>query len=373
MKIKSLQLVLAGIAVMLLICGYRWSRDDQDAVPSYAVPTQRSALSHTSLQEAVGRFFNDNLTPSIGETRALLILRDGKIVAERYATGFGPKSRMLSWSVAKSVTGLLVGIMVGDGRLALDEPAPVAAWQQPGDPRSRITLRHIMQMRSGLAHIEQGEEREKADTLRMLVGSGAPDQAGYAAAKPLRHQPGSFFNYSTASSTLLAGIVTDRLTGSRHPEARRQAMARFMAARLSAPLGLSSLVAEYDASGTMLGGAMMHMTARDYAKIGELLRNRGRADGRQIVPETWVDFMINPSPANPAYGGQVWLNRAGQQSDLFPGLASSRIYGAVGYRGQFVIVSPEQRLTVVRLGVTNERDLTALRHELARLIQALPQ
>ncbi len=227
-------------------------------------------------------------------------------------------------------------------------------------------------MRSGLQHVELGEPREKADSLRMLVGPGAPDQAGYAQAKPLVHPPGSTFVYSTATTMLLSGIVTDLLTPVKTPQVRRDAMAHFIEARLAGPLGLKSLVAEYDESGTMLGGAMIHMTARDYARIGELLRNRGRVGDRQIVPERWIDFMLSPSPANAAYGGQIWLNRASQHSDLFPGEARTSVYGAVGYGGQFVIVAPEQKITIVRLGNTNEPDIAELRHALARLVREMP-
>jgi CubicO group peptidase (beta-lactamase class C family) len=273
--------------------------------------------------------------------------------------------------MAKTMTGLLVGIMAGDGRLALDDPAPVAGWRQPGDPRAAITLRQLMQMRSGLSHVELGEPREKADSLAMLVGPGAPDQAAYAAAKPLVHKPGTNFTYSSATTMILSGIVTDLLTPVKNPKVRHDAMAAFIDARLKGPLGLDSFFAEYDESGTMLGGAMIHMTARDYAKIGELLRNHGRVGDRQIVPERWIDFMTSPSPANGAYGGQLWLNRAGHPNELFPGEARSDVFAAVGYRGQFIIVAPSQRLTIVRLGNSNEREVPALRHALAILTRSL--
>jgi len=372
MKIKSLSLALAGGAALLVLGGHALSRDEASGAADYALLRHDAAIGPEALRAAIDPLFDNAATPAIGETRALLVLHDGKLIAERYAPGFGPQTRMLSWSLAKTVTGLLVGIMVGDGRLALDDPAPVAAWRQPGDPRAAITLRHLMQMRAGLAHVELGQPREKADALRMLVGSGAADQAGYAQAKPLVHTPGARFNYSSATSTILSAIVTDLLTPSRDPAVRREAMAQFMKARLIDPVGLTSLFAEYDAAGTMLGGTMLHMTARDYAKIGELLRNRGRAGGVQLVPERWIAFMTSSSPANPAYGGQLWLNRVGRPNDLFPGEAPASLFGAVGYGGQYILVSPEQRLTIVRLGLTSEADVPALRHALARLVRAIP-
>lgn len=370
MKIKSLSLFGAGALALVALAGHAISQEAPAPEGFTALPGD-GALSPDRLRALTDPFFDPEQEPATGETRALLILRDGKIVAERYAPGYGPNTRMLGWSVSKTITALLVGIMVGDGRLALDDPAPVAAWRQPGDPRAAITLRQLMQMRSGLAHVELAEPRERADSLRMLVGPGAPDQAGYAQAKPLIDQPGEVFRYSTATSMVLSGIVTDRLTPLKAPQARRDAMAAFIAARLAGPLGLDSLFAEYDEAGTMLGGAMIHMTARDYAKIGELLRLRGRAGDRQLVPERWIDFMTASSPANPAYGGQLWLNRGGGPSELFPGEASARIFGAVGYRGQYVLVSRAARLTVVRLGSSTEEDVPELRHALARLMQGL--
>lgn len=371
MKIKSLSLCAAGACAALALAAHALSQEAASG-PGLSAFSGSPSLSRARLVAATDPFFDVAASPSMGETRALLVLQDGKIVAERYAPGYGPDSRFLSWSLGKTVTGLLVGIMVGDGRLALDDPAPVAAWRQPGDPRASITLRHLMQMRSGLAHVELSEPREKADSLRMLVGPGAPDQAGYAEAKPLLEgPPGSRFKYSSATTMILSGIVTGALTPVRDPEERRAAMAQFIQARLAGPLGLKSLFAEYDESGTMLGGAMMHMSARDYARIGELLRNHGRVGEVQLVPERWIDFMTSPSPANAAYGGQLWLNRGGSPTELFPGEASPSIYAAVGYRGQYIIVAPRSRLTIVRLGVTNERDLPELRHALARLVRAL--
>ncbi|MBO9576787.1 MAG: serine hydrolase [Sphingobium sp.] len=371
MKIKSLSVLgaAASVLVALVFAGHALSQ--QSPSPGFAELTGDAALSPDALKAATDPFFDTDKAAAIGETRALLILRDGKLVAERYAPGYGPKTRLLSWSMAKTVTGLLVGIMAGDGRLALDDPAPVAAWRQPGDPRSAITLRELMQMRPGLSHVELGEPREKADSLAMLVGPGASDQAGYAAAKPLVHKPGTNFTYSSATTMILSGIVTDLLTPVKDPKARRDAMAAFIDARLKGPLGLDSFFAEYDESGTMLGGAMIHMTARDYAKIGELLRNHGEVGDRQIVPARWIDFMTSPSPAANAYGGQLWLNRTGSPNELFPGEARSDIFAAVGYRGQFIIVAPSQRLTIVRLGNTSEPDTPALRHALAMLVRSL--
>ncbi len=370
-KIKRLcgAMLLLGAAPLL------GSSGGDGASAGFADITGDGAVPPEAIRPVIDTLFeqddDDNKAP-LGETRALVIMRGGQIVAERYAPGYGPETRHLGWSVAKTVTGILVGIMVSDGRLALDEPVPLAAWSQRGDPRAAITLRQMLQMRGGLRHVEKGEPLDQSDALRMLVGDGAQDQAAYAASKPLADPPGKQFVYSSATTTLLAEMLTEQLTHSADPRARRDAMMAFMRTRFIEPAGLESLVPEFDAKGTLIGAAMMHMTARDYARLGELLRRRGVAGGRTLYSEGWARFMTEPSPANPAYGGHVWLNRPFEWSPLFPGEASPRLFAAVGFGGQYVIVSPAQQLVIVRLGMTRDEDLPALRRALARLVQRFP-
>lgn len=330
------------------------------------------AVSAQSLRSAIEPLFEEDGTESMGETRALLVLHDGEVVAERYAPGFGPDSKLMSWSIAKTVTAVLIGIMVQDGRLALDDPLPLPQWRQHGDPRGAITLRQMLQMTSGIAHREKEGPPEDSDALRMLVGDGAGDMAAYAVAKPLASRPGETFRYSSANSLILSDMMTRMLTGSEEPRERRDAMMRFVRNRLIEQTGMASLTPEFDARGTMIGGAIMHMTARDYARLGELLRNSGRVNGRQIVSENWVRFMTRPSAANSGYGGHVWLNRPGAEHILFVGKAPESLYAASGLLGQYVIVSPRQRLTIVRLGVTSDAQMPVLRDALARVIDRFP-
>jgi len=348
------------------------SASQEAGAARYAVLKGVPGLTADALRSAVDPLFGQPDAENVGETQALLILHRGEVVAERYAPGYGPESRFHGWSIARTVTGLLMGLMVSDGRLALDDPAPVTAWRQPGDPRAAITLRELMQMRSGLQNAEVWEPARRSDPLEMLVGEGAADQAAFAIGKPLVHPHGRRFADSTATSMILAGILGETLAPGGDAAARHAAMTRFIAARFTGPLGLDRFVAEYDARGTMIGGLLMHMSARDYARIGELIRLRGRADGRQIVSDKWFDFMLAPSPANPAYGGQIWLNRASGETMLFPGEARPDIVGAVGNRGQFLLVSPAQGLTIVRLGNTGADELPALRRALAGLARRFP-
>ncbi len=310
----------------------------------------------------------------VGETRALLVLRDGELVYERYGAGFGPDTKLISWSMAKTITAVLAGFLVADGQLSLDAPAPVAAWQRSGDPRGAITLADLLHMSSGLEHVEEGDPIWDGDTVTMLFGAGAQDMAGFAEAKPAVARPGEVFNYSSSTSVILADILTDTLTPSQSPEARRQAMREFIEGRLVEPLGMASLTPEFDARGTMIGGSIMHATARDYARFGEFLRNHGVAGGQRLLPESWMRFMLTPSAADPGYGGHIWLNRprpAGASPALWPDRGPNDLFACIGHQGQYIIVSPSQRVTIVRLGITRDDQFPSLRSHLADLQASL--
>lgn len=368
---KTKRLVGATLGLFLLAPGGFAAPGIGQGAPLYRVRAD-SAADESRLRGAVDAMFDGDM----GETRALIVMHDGRAVAERYAPGFGPETKLLSWSIAKSITGVLVGLMVSDGRLALDAPAPVPAWSQAGDPRGGVTLRHLLTMSSGLSHVETaknaGGRIARTDSARMLFTDGAQDMAGYAEGKPLTDKPGTTFAYSSATSVILSDLLTRMLTDNPAPEARRAAMMQFIDGRLKLPVGLASLTPEFDAHGTMIGGSIMHMTARDYARFGEFLRNRGRANGRQVLSPRWIDFMTTPSRRNPGYGGQLWLNRAaadgGGDGPLFPGSAPPSLFAAVGDSGQYIVVAPDKGLTVVRLGTSTEEERAALRAGLAKLV-----
>ena len=322
------------------------------------------------LARAVDNLFTD---PAIGETRAVIVMHNDRIVAERYAPGYGPHTRFLGWSMSKSVTGVLIGLLVADGRLRLDAPAPIPLWQRPGDPRGEITLRQLLQMRSGLANREEADPPWQADTVRMLFLDGRDDEAAYAESQPLEAEPGRRWAYATPTSVILADAAAHALTdraGDQSPDARRRAVADYLKARLFDPVGMTSAVAEYDAAGTLIGGSMVHATARDWAHFGEFLRNQGAVGGAQIVPREWVRFMTTPAPHNPGYGAQVWLNRpqADGHEELFPGRGPAGLFACIGHLGQYVLVSPAQKLTVVRLGKTDDADRPQLVARLADVV-----
>lgn len=327
----------------------------------------------SAVRAPIDALFRDR--EAMGETRALLILRDGKVIYERYGDGFNADSKLISWSMAKSITAVVTGLLVADGRLALDAPAPVAAWQRSGDPRGAITLRHLLHMSAGLEHVETGDPAWEADTVTMLFGDGARDMAAFAEAKPAVAKAGEVYNYSSATSVILSDIIADTLAPGGNAAARRDAVLDYMRMRLTEPLGMRSLIPEFDAAGTMIGGSVMHATARDYAKFGELLRRRGLAGEERLLPESWIDFMLTPSATDGGYGGHIWLNRArpaGADAALWPGQGPNDIFACIGHQGQYIIVSPSQRLTIVRLGISrDDTQLPNVRARLAELIQAL--
>ena len=303
--------------------------------------------------------------PDAGETRALIVWHDGKLVAERYAPGYDRSTRFISWSMAKSITGVLIGMLVSDGRLRLDDPAPIPLWQRPGDPRGEITVRQLLQMRSGLRHVEAGDPPYQSDEVRMVFLDGRDDMARYAEAQPLQYDAGRKWVYSTNTSVILADLAARVLAPGGNAEMRRRAVLDYLRTRLFDPVGMHSAAPEFDAAGTMVGGSAIHATARDWALFGEFLRHRGAAGGVQLVPRQWIDFMTAPSPREAQYGAQIWLNRhaTSGKAALFPDKGPADLFACEGHLGQFVLVAPSRRLVVVRLGMTPEEhtDLVATR------------
>ncbi|MDE2620740.1 MAG: serine hydrolase, partial [Sphingomonadales bacterium] len=312
---------------------------------------------------------------AVGETRAVLVLSGGRVVAERYGSGYGPDTRLIGWSMSKSITGVLIGLLVSDGRLRLDESVPIPAWQRSGDARGEITLRQLLQMRAGLRHTEGGEPLWRSDEVRMLFLDGRDDMAAYAEAQPLEAEPGSRFEYSSATSVILADLAARALTESPDPEFRRRAVAEYLRTRLFEPAGMRSMLPEFDAAGTLIGSSMIHGTARDWARFGEFLRNGGAVRGAQVLPHGWIEFMTRPSPRNPGYGAQLWLNRPQPDGSvvLLPGRAPADLFACVGHLGQYVLVSPRQRLTVVRLGASDATQRPRVLDQLAAIVALFPK
>jgi CubicO group peptidase (beta-lactamase class C family) len=335
-------------------------------------------IEEASAKIAVNELFNG---PGVNGTRAVVILRDGKLVAQQYAPGFQANTRFISWSMAKSVTATMVGILVDQGKLQLDAPVPIAAWQQPGDKRAAITLRQMLHMSSGIQHQEGAEPTspiEKADTTQMLFGQQAKDFVANAFARPLETAPGRIYEYSTANSTLLSYIASNAITRETAPQKRRAIVAAWLKENLFDPAGMPSAVAEFDAAGNFLGGSLVHATARDWAHFGQTYLNNGVGPGgKRVVSEAWVRFVQTPAATDAGYGGHFWLNRVRTSKDgpkfpaLFPGNGPENIYGAVGHLGQYVVIVPDQKLVIVRLGKTPDENLAPVRKALGQAVKKL--
>lgn len=368
---RFLTLALAAIS-SLAACGAPEEPDERpldDA--ALAAVTADAGAPREDLARAVDRLFTD---PAVGETRAVVVMAGGKLAAERYAPGYGPDTRFVSWSMAKTITATMIGLLVADGQLELDQPAPIPRWRRPGDPRGAITIRHLLQMRAGLDHIEAGPVPADSSEVRMLFLDGRDHMARWAEEQPLEADPGSKFEYSSNTTVILADIAARVLTDdSRDPDTRRRAVSEYLHARLFEPLGMTSVVPEFDAAGTLIGGSLMHATARDFARFGEFLRKKGAHHGAQLVPRQWVEEMVTPSPRSPQYGFQTWLNRPVENSPLFPTRAPHSLFAMIGHMGQYVLVSPDQRLTVVRLGHSDDTQRQALMPRLAEVTELYPE
>ena len=360
-------------ALLLAGCG--------EPAPAPAKPLTTTALEAIAEdpgvdREKLARAVDDLFAhEGIGETRAVIVLHGGEVAAERYAEGYGPDTRFIGWSMSKTVTGVLIGMLVADGRLRLDDSPPIPNWRRAGDPRGEITLRQLLQMRSGLRHEEKAEPVYASPEVRMMFLDGRDDMAGWAEAQALESEPGRAFEYSTPSAMILADIAARVLAPNGGAVERQAAVAEYLRARLSVPLGMDSLVAEYDRAGTMRGGSMVWASAPDWARFGEFLRHKGSVAGAQIVPRGWIEFMTAASPRAADYGAMIWLNRksGGEREVLFPDQGPGNLFAAVGHLGQYVIVSPNQKLVVVRLGKTDDEDRAALVDGLAEIVALYPQ
>ena len=283
-------------------------------------------------------------TPELGVSLALVAVQGGRIVAERYGPGTGPDDPLISWSMAKSVTQAAIGILVRDGLLDPDAPAPVPEWSDVGDERGRITVRDLLRMRSGLRFVEDYVDETRSDCLEMLWGAGAEDVAAYAASLPLEHPVGSTFNYSSGTTNILCRIVGDVVAGGPGRGNREQTEA-FLRTRLLGPLGMHSATPRFDAAGTWVGSSYLYATATDFARFGLCHLRGGRWGDEVVVDPAWVDAARTPRSVDPELGwgyGEHWWVRDDELGTFW----------ANGYDGQATICVPALDLVVVRLGRT---------------------
>jgi CubicO group peptidase (beta-lactamase class C family) len=338
--------------------------------------------AHSSGEASASSIIDPLFAADQGDTRGVLMIIDGKVVAKRYGAGYSDSTRLISWSMAKTITAVLIGELVADGKLKLDAPVPFAEWQKPGDPRGGITLRTMLNMASGLDHTEGLDPRDgpsgalKSDTSSTLFVDGTDNMAARAIGKKLEAKPGAKFEYSSMTSLLLSELITRQLTDSQDPHVRAKAYSDFATERLFRPAGITSAVMDFDGRGTQLGGSIIYMTLDDWGRFGQVLLSGNGADGKPLITSEWLSLLTTPSASDAGYGGHTWLNRARPAGitdiALFPGQGPDTLYSAIGHLGQYVIASPEQHLVLVRLGKTNDGDIEPVRRALGALVQSVP-
>lgn len=352
------------------------SPDQPDGAPLLSLPAQPTGvpwpgeswpvgdLPHATDLESLMASAFDPAGPQ-QQTYAVAIVHHGRLVFERYDGLLAQWDKpgkpvtvdtpLLSWSMAKSILHAVVGLLVAEGRLDLDAPAPVPEWQDPYDPRSAITLQHLLDMRDGLDFTEQYEDAETSDVMQMLFGSGQKDMAAFAADRLLAAPPGTRFSYSSGTSNIISGIVA-REVGPGEP------YRRFLVDRIFTPLGMSSAKVTFDDAGSWVAASYAYATARDYARFGLLYLRDGVWRDRRMLPEGWVDAGRAPRSVDPDDGdlyGSHWWSRHSPYGTFW----------AAGHEGQFIDICPALDLVLVRMGRTDADHSDALKEWRTRVIE----
>ena len=341
------------------------------AGPSIVAP-QSEALA-----AALDRAFAEPAAPPFKRTRAIVVVKDGRVTAERYAEGIGIDTPLLGFSATKSVISALAGILVRQGKLRLDQPAPVTAWQSVGDPRRAITVDQLLRHTAGLKlgsslQASLGAAFEPVNQMKFMEA----DMASFAEAAPLETSPGSAWNYHDGNYLILSRLILDA-TGGKVAD-----VLRFAGNELFAPLGMRDVTIEFDGAGTPEGSSQMLASARDWARLGELYLDDGIAGGKRILPEGFVRYSASPTPNAPVgYGAGFWTNLGdsfGAHYRIAHGWPRDAFF-AKGSLGQYVIAIPSERLVIARFGRTANwpldadgvsqlvADVVAATHEKAKL------
>jgi CubicO group peptidase (beta-lactamase class C family) len=275
-------------------------------------------------------------------SRAVVVVHKGQIVAERYAPGFSAQMPLHGWSMTKSVMNALVGILVKEGKLSLTDKNLMPEWNNPGDRRSQITLDLMLRMSSGL-QFDENEGNPLGNLIQMLYGQS--NVAAYAADRPLEADPGTKWQYASGTSNIISRIIRNAVGGSDAD------YLTFPRRALFDRLGMSSAVIEPDASGTFIGSAFMYATARDWARFGLLYLQDGVWEGQRILPAGWVKYSRTPTPTAPEknYGAHFWLMNVSTPS------GHSEIMTAQGFQDQYTAIIPSHQLVIVHLGKNKNR------------------
>ncbi len=308
-------------------------------------PAIVEGVDYQKLNKAVKDAFVEDNSDSKANTRGVVVVYKDQIIAEKYAENFDVNTPQVGWSMTKSVTATVVGMMIKDGLLSLEDSGFFTEWEN--DERNKITLDQLLRMSSGL----QWDENYAGPSTATNMLFKSADMGNFALNQPLAFAPDEYWYYSSGTSNIISKITREKLKEDYH---------NYIRMRLFVPLNMSSAVIEPDASGTYVGSSYMYATPRDWAKFGLLYLNNGQWNGEQLIPENWAKYVSTPTPKAPIgeYGAHFWLN-AGEQGNetnrIFPD-APVDLYCANGYEGQRVFIIPSKQLVIVRMGQTKDRD-----------------
>lgn len=368
---KGLGCTLLSEAPEAEVRGQRYNVPDmrypkQDTLPwpdgdLHAVTTS-SRADRRALEKAVEYAFIETEADKPKNTHAVVVLNNGKIIHERYARGFGPNAVLTGWSMTKSITNALIGILVKQGKLRVTDPAPIEAWQS--DKRKHITIHHLLQASSGLAWSENYFV-PGADFHNMFIRSD--DKAGYALNREALHEPGTYFQYSSGTTNILSKIIRQTVG--------EEFYHRFPYEELFKKIGMHHALIEPDASGTFVASSYGFASARDWARLGLLYLNDGVWGDERILPEGWVQYSTTPAPGarRREYGAHIWLNLGEQGNPAnvkFPDVPNEAIIFS-GFEDNYVVIVPSRELVVVRLGVSHH-DTFDIGKLVTGIIEALP-
>jgi len=275
-----------------------------------------------------------------GNTRSIIVLFDTIAFYEKYADGFTKDTKILGWSMSKSIASTMIGIMQKNGEINIDEPAPIKEWES--DERKNITTKSILTMSSGIKWNEDYGDISEV-TLMLYEKTNA---AEFAINQPKAYVPDSVWYYSSGSSNILTEIVKRKFENI-------EDYWKFPYKELFNKISMYNTVYETDASGNFVGSSYAYATTRDWARFGLLYLNNGIWFGDTIVRPEWVEFTHTAVPnSDGKYGSQFWLNKSGNELPDAP----KDIYYADGYQGQRIYIIPSKKLVIVRMGLTTKKD-----------------
>lgn len=305
-----------------------------------------SDVDYTKLNAAVVNAF-DKKGEKKKRTRSVVVLYKGQLIAEKYADGFNKSSRILGWSMTKSLTSTYFGILQKQGKIDIMKLAPIEEWAN--DKRKNITINDLLHMNSGL---EWEEDYGKiSDVTKMLFQD--EDMTKLQAEKPSKYKPNSHWYYSSGTTNLLSGILRKLFK-------THQQYLDFWYSSLIDKIGMNSALIETDMAGNFVGSSYGWATTRDWAKFGLLYLQKGNWNGEQLFDENWAKYVATPTnTSNGHYGAQFWLNASG----YFPDVPRDMYYCS-GYQGQMVAIIPSQDMVIVRMGLSEEFDFNAFMRNL---------